>query len=106
LGNNLNIADFTVDFTKEGVTLLTGKPVIDTDYAPGFRSTTGAASYAIVGDFSNYVVVQRAGMTVELVQHLFGTVANRPTGQRGWFAFARHGADVVNPGAFRLLSNT
>lgn len=106
LGNNLNIADFTIDFTREGVTLLTGKQVISTDYAPAFSSTTGAASYAIVGDFSNYVVVQRAGMTVELVQHLFGTAANRPTGQRGWFAFARNGADVVNPGAFRLLSNT
>jgi predicted phage gp36 major capsid-like protein len=39
---------------------------------------------------------------VELVQHLVGT-NHRPTGQRGWFAYARIGANSVNDNAFRVL---
>lgn len=106
LGNNLNLADFTVNLTADGTPVLTGRPVVVTDYAPAFTGTTGAANYAVVGDFSNFLIVQRAGMTVELVNHLFDTSTGRPTGQRGWFAYARHGFDAVNTNAFRLLSNS
>jgi HK97 family phage major capsid protein len=106
LGNNLSLADFTVNLTADGTPVLTGRPVVVTDYAPAFTGTTGAANYAVVGDFSNFLIVQRAGMTVELVNHLFDTSTGRPTGQRGWFAYARHGFDSVNTNGFRLLSNS
>ncbi len=105
-GNNLALADFTVNFTEAGSFQVLGRPVVVTDYAPAFNSTTGATNYAVIGDFSNFLIVQRAGMTVELVNHLFDTSTGRPTGQRGWFAWARHGHDVVAPNAFRLLSNS
>jgi predicted phage gp36 major capsid-like protein len=36
--------------------------------------------------------------------HLFSN--NRPSGQRGWFARYRTGADSVNDGAFRILDIT
>ena len=88
-----------------GVGTLFGRPVVTTDYAPAFTGTTGAANILAVGDFSNFVIAQRAGMTVELVSHLFGTTNARPTGQRGWFAYARHGFDSVNDNGFRLLQN-
>lgn len=58
----------------------------------------------IFGDFSNYVIADRVGMTVEFIPHLFHTGNNRPSGQRGWFAYYRTGADSVNDGAFRMLS--
>jgi HK97 family phage major capsid protein len=99
-------AYYTVNISQGGVGTLFGRPVVTTDYAPEFTGTTGAANILVVGDFSNFVVAQRAGMTVELVSHLFGTTNNRPTGQRGWFAYARHGFDSVNDNAFRLLQNT
>lgn len=57
----------------------------------------------LLGDFSNYVVAERVGMSVELVPHLFGS-NRRPTGQRGFYAIWRNGADSVNDGAFRVLS--
>ena len=41
----------------------------------------------------------------ELVPHLFDVTNNRPTGQRGWFAWARVGADSIVDNAFRLLQN-
>jgi predicted phage gp36 major capsid-like protein len=44
-------------------------------------------------------------MNVEFVPMLFDVTNNRPTGQRGWFAWARVGADVVDPTAFQLLTN-
>ena len=105
LGNNLALADFTVNLLQDGTQVLTGKPVIETDYAPGFTGTTGVANFMVVGDFQNFLVVQRAGMQIELVQHLFDPTTARPTGQRGWLAWARHGFGVVNPAAFRMLCN-
>jgi HK97 family phage major capsid protein len=106
LGNNLAIADFTVDLTKDGIPVLTGREVVVSDYAPAFVGTTGAANYAVVGDLSQFYVIQRAGMSVELIPTVFDQATARPTGSRGLFATARHGFDVANPAGFRLLSST
>jgi len=54
-------------------------------------------------DFSNYVVTQRVGSSVELISHLFGAAGRRPTGQRGLYMWARYGADSINDAAFRML---
>jgi predicted phage gp36 major capsid-like protein len=43
-------------------------------------------------------------MSVEFVPHLFHTADNRPSGQRGLYAWYRHGADSVDDNAFRVLS--
>ncbi len=65
---------------------------------------TGQHNYmAIFADFDNYVIADRIGMLVEFIPHLFNTANNRPTGQRGWFAYYRTGAGSVNNGAFRML---
>jgi HK97 family phage major capsid protein len=98
-------AYYTVDLAAGGIGTLFGRPIRTTDYAPEFTGTTGAANILVVGDFSNFVVAQRAGMSVELIPHLFATGNNRPSGQRGWFAYARHGFDSVNDLGFRLLQN-
>jgi HK97 family phage major capsid protein len=63
--------------------------------------TTGN-KVAVLGDFRYYCIVDRIGMAVEIVPHLFG--ANRkPTGQRGFLAFWRNSAEVLSPNAFRVL---
>jgi HK97 family phage major capsid protein len=69
--------------------------------------TAAADNYVLIlGDFSNYYIIDRIGMSVELVPHLFATANNRPTGQRGLYAYWRTGADSVNDGAFRMLNVT
>ena len=98
-------AYYTVDLSAGGVGTLFGRPIRTTDYAPEFTGTTGAANILAVGDFSNFLVAQRAGMSVELIPHLFATGNNRPSGQRGWFAYARHGYDSINDLGFPLLQN-
>ncbi|MCQ4360634.1 phage major capsid protein [Mycobacterium gordonae] len=57
----------------------------------------------LYGDFTQFVIVDRVGNTLELVPHLFGN-NRRPTGQRGALLWFRTGSDVVIPNAFRLLS--
>jgi HK97 family phage major capsid protein len=98
-------ADSTVDLTGQ-VDTLRGRPVAISSYFPDFTGTTGAANILVVGDFSKYYIVDRVGLTVELVPHLFATANNLPSGQRGWFAYKRVGADSIDDLSFRLLQNT
>lgn len=57
----------------------------------------------LYGDFTNYVVTQRVGSSIELIPHLVGS-NRRPTGQRGVWLWGRWGADSVNDNAFRVLN--
>ncbi len=105
-GNNLALSDYTVNMAANGVGILTGRPIVLSDYAAPWTGTTGNASAVVVGDFQHFAIVQRAGMSVEMVPHLFDTSTGRPLGERGWFAWARLGHDVTTTNAFRLISNT
>jgi HK97 family phage major capsid protein len=105
-GNGLALSDFTIDLTQPGESRLAGRPVVLSDYAPTFSNTTALANqYAILGDFSKFMIVQRAGMVVEQVPHLFSVTTGYPTGQRGWLAWSRHGYNALSGNPFRILSN-
>ncbi|HEY9418386.1 MAG TPA: phage major capsid protein [Pseudonocardia sp.] len=97
---------YTESLPAEWADELFGKQTYESPYMPDTTSSTTATDgVAVVGDFKNYVVARRGGMSVELVQHMVGT-NHRPTGQRGWFAYARIGGNSVNDLGFRLLVNT
>lgn len=85
--------------------MLYDRPYVTNEHMAAMSTGTAAANLLVVGDFSGYVVAQRAGMNVEPVQHLFDVTNNRPTGQRGIFAWARIGADSIDDTRFRLLQN-
>lgn len=57
----------------------------------------------VIGDFRYYVIVDRIGLSVEFIPHVFGD-NGRPKGQRGWYCYWRVGADSVNDNAFRVLN--
>lgn len=57
-----------------------------------------------LGDWSRYIIVDRVGMQVELVPHLFATGNNRPSGQRGLIGWWRTGAESIDDNAFRVMS--
>lgn len=103
-GNSNNLSFFTVDLTGS-VETIRRRPIEFSSHFPDFTGTTGASNILVVGDFRNYLIADRVGMSVELIPHLFDVTDNRPTGQRGWFAYARHGADSIVDVAFRLLQN-
>jgi predicted phage gp36 major capsid-like protein len=104
--NAQNLASFyTTDLTGVITTLRT-RPVEFSSYFPGSISGTSHQNQLVIGDFSNYLIASRAGMSIELIPHLIGLTSNRPTGQRGCFAWARAGADSINDLAFRILNQT
>jgi HK97 family phage major capsid protein len=88
-------------------TTLLNRPAYESEDMDG-TIAAGTDYVMVFGDFNNYVIADRIGMTMEFVPHLFqqttaGTGFGRPTGQRGWLAYVRHGADSVNDAAFRML---
>jgi HK97 family phage major capsid protein len=85
--------------------LLMGRPALEAEAMDsGFDASATANNYlAVFGDFENYVIADRVGMSVEFIPHLMGA-NQRPAGKRGWYAWYRVGADSVNDAAFRLLN--
>lgn len=85
---------------------LIGRPVARNSVMDGTITALADNRVLILGDFSNYVIADRRATTVEFIPHLFATGNNRPSGQRGWYAWQRVGADSVNDGAFAMLNVT
>lgn len=104
-GNSSMESFFSVDLNGV-LSTIRQRPVHYDSYAPEFTGTTGQASIAVLGSFKNFYIAQRAGMNVEMVQHLFDTSTGTPNGQRGLYAWTRVGSDVVVDDAFRLLVST
>jgi HK97 family phage major capsid protein/HK97 family phage prohead protease len=69
-------------------------------------SITATQKVLLLGDFKKFLIVDKIGMSVELIPHLFGTANNFPTGQRGLYAVWRNSSKVIDPNAFRLLQLT
>lgn len=104
LGATDNFYAQTVPLQSGGPTQLLGSNVVlSSDMTAAI--TTGTNNAVVYGDFSNYVIVDRIGMGVELIPHLFHTTSNFPSGQRGIYTHWRTGADVVNNSAFVHLIN-
>jgi HK97 family phage major capsid protein len=59
--------------------------------------TTSGSTVASFGDPSRFLIVDRVGMDVELIPHLFATANNRPSGQRGLYAYWRNTTAIKNP---------
>lgn len=89
---------------------LFGWPIYESSAMDAFSDVNVAATAThhliCVGDWTNYVIVDRVGMNVEPVPHLFATGNNRPSGQRGVLAWWRNGGESVNDDAFRMLTLT
>ena len=81
--------------------LLLGQPQYEAS-AMASAVTTGA-NLLLAGNFAEYYIVDRVGMSVIYDPMVKSTGNGRPTGQGGWYAFWRVGADVVDASAFRLL---
>jgi HK97 family phage major capsid protein len=66
---------------------------------------TAGSDLLIYGDFRYFLIVDRVGMSIDLIPHLFGT-NRRPTGESGLFAFWRNTSKVLSASAFRKLRTT
>lgn len=91
---------FWTDLNGDNPGTLLGKPRHEAEDMDGVIGS-GNDDILLCGDFSKFVIVDRIGLSVEYVPHLFGS-NGRPTGQRGWYAHWRSGSDVVDVNAFRI----
>lgn len=83
-------------------TRLLGYPAHEDSFMSTTYATTGQLSM-VLGDFSQFVIIDGVGMTVEPVPILFHTDNNLPSGQRGIFCRWRTGSTVAAPLAFKIL---
>lgn len=65
--------------------------------------TTSGKNIMVIGDPKAYTIVDRIGMNIELIPHVFHTSNNRPSGQRGLFAYWRNNANIRTTNAFQIL---
>lgn len=81
---------------------LLGGGVYESTTVAAYAASAGTL-VAVYGDFSQYAIVDRIGMSVLYEPMVKDFSTTRPTGQGGWFAFWRVGADALVPGAFRTM---
>lgn len=93
--------NFNNDTTGQGGSQhLLGSPTVQaSDMNTSFAS---GSVIAILGDWSQFVIYDRIGTTVEFVQNVFNSSAV-PLGQRGLIAHKRVGSDCTDLNAFRFL---
>jgi HK97 family phage major capsid protein/HK97 family phage prohead protease len=85
---------------------LIGYPAYEASSMDGVIEATGAGANLVLlfGDFKRaFLIVDRIGMSVELVPHLFGA-NRRPTGQRGIYAYWSNNSKILVPNALRVLN--
>jgi predicted phage gp36 major capsid-like protein len=63
-------------------------------YSP---TTTSGSTVLTIGDFNYFAIVDRVGMSVEFIPHLFGGSNRYPTGQRGLYYWWRTSSQVLSP---------
>lgn len=83
---------------------LLGYPVWEVPSAVSTLTTDGAI-IAVFGDPRNYVIVDRIGMNVEVIQNMLnGATPSFPTGQRGIYCYWRNTARPINADGMRSIS--
>jgi HK97 family phage major capsid protein len=97
-------ASYSTDITQPYTPRLLGRPVVESDEAPSTETTTAKDNVTILGDFSNFLIIDKPGsMTVTYIPVMFNTSNNLPDGRVGWRVSWRTGSDSINDVAFRLL---
>jgi len=77
--------------------------------APIYESTTMDATVAvnaleaIYGDFNQFIICDRVGVSMIYEPLVKDTATGRPTGQAGWAMFWRFGSQISTTNAFRVM---
>ena len=94
----------SLDLSTELGPSILGRPVYESSDMDGTIDAAAANYIVLFGDVrAAFTIVDRVGLSVELVPHLLGT-NRRPNGSRGLYAWWRVGSGLVNPAAVRLLN--
>jgi HK97 family phage major capsid protein len=92
--------NLTNDVTPNPAYPLLGSPTYNSSDV--LSTTTTGTVLMVLGDFSQYLILDVLGTTAEFVQNVVNS-SGIPTGQRGMIARKRVGANVTDINAFRFL---
>lgn len=93
---NLTLGVSTPSNGQTNYTFL-GKPAYESSVMA--TALTAASKLMIFGDFRYFLIVDRIGMQVEVIPHLFGQTNQRPIGARGLLAYWRNTSKVLSASA-------
>lgn len=66
-------------------------------------SITTGQNILLYGDFQQYTIVDRVGVSTEFIPNVFDQASGRPSGTRAWLMHWRFGAGIRDANAFRVL---
>jgi HK97 family phage major capsid protein len=94
-------SSFWTNLGKGQPETLLGAPIYESTTMVGTAATTTLE--AIFGDFSQYLIVDRVGVSMIYDPLVQGSGGILPSGQAGWFMFWRVGANLTTVNAFRVM---
>jgi HK97 family phage major capsid protein len=94
-------ASFWTNLGKGQPETLIGAPIYESTTMQSTVTSTGLL--AVMGDFGQFIIVDRVGVSLIYEPLVKGTGGIIPGGQAGWFMFWRTGSTVAVPGAFRVM---
>lgn len=83
---------------------LLGRPAYESSVMAS--TLTAGSKLMLFGDFRYFLIVDRIGMQVEVIPHLFGATNQRPIGARGLLSYWRNTSKVLSAAAFKTLVTT
>lgn len=100
-------SSFWANFGSDTPEQLLGRNIYE---ASDLKNTSTAATgsggvVGIYGDWSQFVIVDRVGVSMLYEPMIKGTAGSIPTGQAGWYMFWRTGSGVATSAAFKFLVN-
>jgi HK97 family phage major capsid protein len=94
-------ASFWTNLGKGAPETLLGAPIYESSSMSGAK--TSGSLEAVFGDFGQFFIVDRVGVSLIYEPLVKGTGGIIPAGQSGWFMFWRTGSQVAVPNAFRVM---
>lgn len=100
-GTSNNYSGFLSDMSGGQPPTLVGEPLIEASTMS--TSVTTGQNIALYGDFNQFQIVDRVGMSTEFIPNVFDQATGRPSGTRAWLMHWRVGSGVRDANAFRVL---
>jgi HK97 family phage major capsid protein len=100
---------FWANLTSNTPASLLGQPIYEASdmsaTTTGTSGATGTASSTLLfGDFGQFIIADRVGVSMLYEPMVKGTAGSIPTGQAGWYMFWRTSSTVSTTAAFRYLT--
>jgi HK97 family phage major capsid protein len=97
--NNYNA--FLTDLSGGNPPQMLGDPYLEASTMA--TAVTTGNNILLYGDFHQFLVIDRVGVSTEFIPNVFDQATGRPSGTRAWLMHWRFGSGVADANAFRIL---